>query len=595
MKKVGVLLFILILSSFAVAQNDTNVTTEPSITQDTDKIEKAYICLESKVKGSCSSLTTEEIAFTILSSPDSAIITECKNALLNRKTSSGCWSSSSGESCSIKDTSLAVLALNPLGEDTSSAESWLLEQTETPKELEWYLQQDSESATQCILSAQGDENTININENKKISGSPGDCFSLARANFWLRVNENCYNIDFSITCRDKFIASLLYKNRNSDIYFVLSETQAKPATEKAFFEVISKCFGINNCNYEETVWATLALQKTNHKISEYIPYIVAMGDSNKKYLPNAFIFMLTNYADYGSRLIEEKGLGDYWQVDGSSHSKFYNTAMALSALKKSTAEQVADSKLGILFDQPANGCWNDDIQDTAMILWALTDHSPSLPGTGTTYCPDNHFCIPTAECPTNEQFPNYFCPGLGTTCCMNENLKSCTEYGGEECASDERCRGNSRRATDTEDCCIGECVAKTTGTGCEAMGFVCRTDCANNQELMNYTCDAGLVCCRTKTTPEEGLSIWIWILIILIILVLAAIGYIKRDKLRLFFFQIKSKFKKDKTPPSTPSQPPRPGFPPIRRAPQQRPPIRQLSGAPKPIDDVFKKLKEMTK
>jgi len=594
MKKTGALLLILILSiSFVIAQNETNTTdTTPTTTQDTNKIDRGYFCLESKVKGTCSSLTTEEIAFTLLASPNSATTTECKNALIDKRSASNnCWPKAS---CTIKDTALAILALNNLGEDTAQAEAWLVSKTLTPTDLIWYLQQDSNVATQCKISAQGDENTINIKENKKIEGSAGSCFSLARSDFWLEINNNCYNTEFSVSCKDEFIASLLYSNQNSDTYYVLSNTKSAPGSGKVIFEVTAKCFGINSCNYEETVWTTLALLKKGYDIEEYIPYVVAMADSNKRYLPNAFIYMITNYKDYGTRLIEDKGFGDYWQAPSSSQSKFYDTAIALTALKSSSAEEVEKSKTGILFDQPQQGCWNNDIQDTAMILWALTDRAPSQ-GTGTTYCSEaNYFCIPTAECPANEQFENYFCSGLSIICCMSENLQTCSEYEGQECASDKRCSGNERRASDTDNCCLSSCVDRVDTTGCEAMGYICRAECSANQESIDYECDTG-ICCRTKTTPQKG-SIWIWILIIAIILVLAAIAYVMRDKLKLFFFKLKTKFKKEKPGPApSQTQPPRPGFPPVRRIPQRRAPLRQPPRAGNtPIDNVFKKLKQMS-
>jgi hypothetical protein len=89
------------------------------------------------------------------------------------------------------------------------------------------------------------------------------------------------------------------------------------------------------------------------------------------------------------------------------------------------------------------------------------------------------------------------------------------------------------------------------------------------------------------------------------------LAIIFRDRVRVFWFKIKSKFRKEdnKIQPNTTGQyPPRPGFPPLRPQgmPPQRPmqmqqPIRRpMNNIPqRPIrrdatDDVLKKLKDIT-
>jgi hypothetical protein len=135
------------------------------------------------------------------------------------------------------------------------------------------------------------------------------------------------------------------------------------------------------------------------------------------------------------------------------------------------------------------------------------------------------------------------------------------------------------------------------------MGYICRDSCSDNQEEVSYTCDdANPVCCRAKT-PGTSSRWWIWLLLILIIGILAFLGWRYRDKLKLYWFQLKSKFKKDKGkrgPAPTgprPGMPPRPGFPPIRRAPVQRAPprARATDRRDKAMGDVFQKLKDMSK
>lgn len=600
MKKTGAFaIFLLLIFSIVLVSAAANETTS---TSNSDKIKNGFSCLEKQV-GDCSGLTTPEIAYTILATPDN-VFDDCVSELKSRE-SSGNWGN-------VKDTALAVLALNHAGENTTSAEEWLLEQSRTPEDLTWYLEQDSNKATECHIGYDSNDYTINVGENKKIDADAGSCLTRARSNFWLEVAPDCYNKDFTIECDKDFIATLLYKNRNSPIIYSLEGTESSPAFSPIKLKVISKCFGTSSCEYESTVWATLALLKTGHNIEEYIPYIIAMAPGNEQYLPDAFAYMATNYEDYATQLIASQKLGNYWEAKDSAYDRYYDTALALIAIGSSSSEQVTKSKDWLLFSQGSEGCWKNSIQDTAIVLWALegrAGRSPGTGGSGVTYCSQaNYFCIPSKDCPSSEDVGNnYFCPSLSETCCTTENLQNCSSYGGTECASGEVCVGNERKTIDTDNCCTGECSAKKVEeTKCESItSYNCKDSCPDNQEVVStYSCDGTQVCCKTKTPKESGGGTgWIWILVILILSVLGAIGYIYRGKLKLLWFKLMSKFRKDKkrggglSPQGPrPGMPPRPGFPPIRRMPVRVPPRTKhtYNQRDKAMSDTFRKLKEMS-
>ena len=577
--------------------DDDTSSSSTSSQQDPDKIEDGFECLEEKADD-CSSLSTQEIALTILATPDN-IFDDCVTELEDRQ-SSNHWGN-------IKDTSIAILALKHAGKDTENAEEWLLDQERTPTELVWYMQQDSNAETECHISYDTDDHTININTNKKIDSNAGSCLTRAQANFWLQVSPSCYDKDFSIECDEDFIANLLYKNKQSSTIYVLEGTDSAPAFGSIKLNVKSKCFGSGSCDYEATAWATLALLRTGHNVEEFIPYVIAMSDTNERYLPEAFIYMLTNYEDYATQLIASQKLGNYWEAKNSANNRFYDTSLALVALGSSSSEQITKSRDWLLFKQGDNGCWQNSIKETAVVLWALTGRAGrSSGGSGVTYCSEaNYFCIPSFDCPSSENVGNnYFCASLSDTCCTSENLKSCSEYGGQECASDKVCTGNNRKATDTTDCCTGTCEDRPQENECEANFYTCMDTCSDLQEpISTYSCDQAQVCCRTKTEPEGGSLWWIWVLIILILIVLGAIGYIYREKLKLFWFKIKTKFKKDKgtgrgAAPGRPGPrgPPRPGFPPVRRSRAPVAPMRRRSynRRDSAMSDTFKKLREMS-
>lgn len=607
--------------TFALA--DTNSTNSSSTTSSTtasldlnqSKIDNAYKCLENKTKSKCNSLSVSDMSLVILAVPSSNVLTECKDALKAKKDSQNCWPSGA---CKIKDTALAVLALNSLGENTDAAQSWLLNHTRTPTDLIWYLEQDSNEAAQCKISYSGNDYTINVADNKKIDVSAGSCLSLAQSNFWLQISSNCLDRDYSIVCDKDFISTLLYKYSDSPTIYVSSDTKSAPSVQSIDLKINAKCFSTSStCDYEGSLWATLALLKAGEDVENFIPYVIALGDASKQYFPDAFIYSITSFDDYGTKLIQEQKLGNYWEADSSAYGRFYDTALALLSLKQSSSDQVIKAKNRLLspLDQSNTGCWGstNSLRDTAIVLWALTSRYPTLSGTSTTYCSEaKFFCIPTAECPSDQQLGNYFCSGLSSTCCKTENLQSCLAYSGKVCESGEVCTGNERKSTDTDTCCLGECIDAPTGNECENNGNICKDSCSSTQEATSDACDSAQICCTSKTTPAPSSSSWwIWALIIAIIIVLAIIAFLIRDKLKLWWFNFKNKVKKNpKSPPPSAGQqrqyPPRPGFPPFNRPqgrPMQsvRPPMRpqvQQRSLPRPLpksDDTFEKLKKMSK
>ncbi len=598
-KKVGVIVLIclfLMLVSFVSAEiNQT-------------KVDEAYECLESKVEGKCNTKEIQEIALTLLSNPSSNTITECKESLISKKSEEACWPV---DRCTVKETASAVIALNYLGEDTSDAESWLLNQTMVSDDLIWYLEQDSNEATTCSISYNGNDFQINVGENKKIDTDAGSCLIKTQSDYWLKVERSCYEEEFMISCDKAFISTLLYKNDESpsSTLFVLSDTQSAPADGTIPLKINTKCFGSIGCDYESSTWATMALQITAHDISDFVPYLLATASLNEEYLPNALIYLITDYEDYGNKLILDQRGGKYWEATDSAYERYYDTGLALLALSDSSAEQVSKAEDWLFFSQGDNGCWKkkNEIIDTAMILWAIgggrKKPSTGTSGTAVTDCESSdYYCTSRSECPDEDELDNYFCYGysINKVCCKSSSLETCSKQGGEFCDSDEKCVGNSEKASDGDDCCFGKCKEDKEEPDipeCEDMDYVCKDECSENQEDIDYSCPGGDYCCKTKreVDPESKANWWIWTLIIGIIAFILIIIYIKRDKLKLMMFKRKTGFKSEGGPKSPFSPfPPKPGFPPIRRMPSRSTP-RHAPRRNKSMDDTFRKLKDMTK
>ena len=601
----GVLIISLIFISFSLLQAQENSTEEQQ------KIDNAYACLADKVEGECDSLSSEEKIFSLLA------INQCKADVIDDSSDEACWPDGA---CKLKTTAQAILALDNAGTNTDEAQQWLLSQNRTSSDLVWYLQIESDEQTTCDITYAGTSYEIDIAEDKKISGDAGSCLPLARDNYWLGISTSllCHNQEFSISCDKDFSTTLLFKEQYSSTIYIFQQTSSAAAGGTTIEKVESLCFregaSGNPCNYEGNLWAVLALNSLEKDISSYLPYLITLAEDNQRFLPDAFLYLITADPEYSSSLrSKQKKIGTqyYWQ---ESADKYYDTALALFPFKQETLTEKTNSKQWLLETQDANGCWQDNTRNTAFILASIwpRDFSSGGNGGGLLDCTSdgNYYCVNKGSC-EGQVLSEYDCPGVLSECCnVQPKQLTCAEQGGITCSFNEICRGgNTISAADTNYCCVnsGSCGAVPVDSECEKQLGTCRSSCSDNEQLASYSCEfSGDVCCVFKTTPG-GSYAWIWILLILIVLVV--IGIIFRDKLKRLWFKIKSKSRGSKPGPR-----PGPGYrrPPPSDYPMRRPmserrilptlqqPLRPIGGpghsrSQKELDDVLKKLKSMGK
>ncbi len=580
---------IIILASFTIAQENATCGAGDN----SCKIDKGYSCLKGEIKDKgCSSLSPEEKVFSLLASG------ECESQVI----------SDSKYKSDIKYTSQAIIA------GSSDAKSWLFGKNRTSTGIDWFLEIESPKATTCTVDY-SDSNKIIINENKKIdSVTGGNCLSLSSNKYWLKVNPDCYDKKFTTSCDEQFLTTLLYQEKNSNTIYVSEKTSSSSAEGTTEEKVNSLCFGENDCNYEETLWASLALSALKEDITPYLPYLITMKDKeeNKDTLSEAFLYSLTGNVDFKNQLLS-KQINNKWWV--SSNDKYFGTALALYPLQYEEPSQKKDAVNWLLNDaQEENGCWNSgNIRNTAFILYSISPRAVSFSSGGIDCEGAGYFCSSQINC-QGEVLSGYDCSGAFVCCSEAAVLKTCSEQGGEICNSNQNCVGvgslkvDSSELNSGQSCCTGGTCqeTQTTISSCESSGGACKVNgCSGNEESNFQSCDfSSDTCCVQKTTEKTNYS-WIWILFILIIL--AVLGIIFRDKLRPYWFRVKSKFDKFKSSkgnsrPSGPGTPP--GMLPLRRVMPRRiipssgrKPLRRIPRAKSQgeIDDVLKKLKEMGK
>lgn len=608
MKKLGAILFVLILAlAFVIAQdNGSDGEDEP-----TNQVDSAYQCLEDQIDSKeQSALSLQDAIFGTL-----ALGSEAKlEGVIEDKKGDNCWPESS---CNLKETAQVLIAYNRINENTDDIEEWINSKEQTPTDLTWYLQIDisSHEAASCEVTYDSNDYTINVNEDMTLGGSTGSCLFISPSGYWLQVNNNCVDKTFEISCDKDFITSLLYQRTGATSYFVSPDTHSASALGTTEETINSKCFSTGgSCNYEGTLWAALAIENLAEDSSPYLPYLLALSETNQKYFPSTFLYMMTNGNDQYNEIVQSQQQGKYWQAPNTPYNRFYDTSLAMLALTGSSASTELNSAKSYLLDtQTTEGCWNNNnIRDTAFVLYAgwtrsISGGGPSGP-TSETCESQGYSCVSTYSTCINSGgvTANYDCNGITICCSVSPTAESCAQQSGEVCSASQTCSGTTTQASDGS-CCLGTCQTEViTETECKSHGGFCDTSCKSNEEESDFSCDSeSQVCCTLK---ESSGNAWIWIIILIILIALVVIGIVYRKKLQLILY----KMKKKKGGPSASGIPGRrPPFPPasgglrhpikrptmrgqgMTRTPIRRAQPRKASKSDKEFEDTLKKLKDM--
>ena len=633
--KRGFLIFI-IIAFFAVVFISQNIFAEENTTSATGtKVDKAYKCLQDLIGNDCTKLTIAEQEAVVLTLGN---YKNCKDALIANSKDGECWPKAG---CKLQDTAMATLAFDRMEMNTDKSRNWLLNQTKISSELVWYLQIDSEGATECSATYSGSSGKVNIADDKRIVSSTANCLQLAssESEYWLKISPGCFEKEFTISCNKDFTTTLLYKTQSSSTIHVSSNINSAVANGQTTEKIIYKCFKQGTvCDYEGSLWAAFALKTLEEDISEYLPYLYAFQDENKKYFPEAFLYIMTGSDDSLNSIIQDNFKTNMWQA--GAYNKYYSTALAFMALQGQNPSQIDVAKEYLLSDkvQGEKGCWNNNnIHDTAMLLYSgwplqLTTGTEETGCTGDADCATGeectngvcviksveedceakgNFCLTDIQCQstTNGITLKEFKGCLSYQVCCSDSLKTCSEQLRKICDANEECTGTIVSSSDFGTCCDGTCETKIipppveSTCGKNGNKGICKSECSSDDtEEYILTCDSNAQKCCVAPT---GSTLWIWILLILILLVI--LGIVFRNKLRLILFKFKGGFKKGPAPAQT-----RPGYPPYPPRMMSPTPPRQLRPMPyrpmppraqqpisspkdKEFDETLRKLREMSK
>ena len=594
---IGVLFCLFIILCLNLVLAEDNESSSDDVVVDTSSgIDKAYSCLGDEIE-SKSSLSLDEGIFGMLALGNKQKLRDAIED--NEKSGQDCWPKSG---CTIKKTAQVLLAYDRIGQSTEDIQDWLEDKIGTASDLTWYLEIDIQNhvPAECEIRYGSVERTINVEDDLTLSGNGGSCLSISNSGYWLKINNECLDEEFEVSCDEDFITTLLYRKGLSGTLFVSSETHSASSLGTTSEKVNSECFKSGNvCDYEGSLWASLALNKMGEDVDSYLPYLSALASDNKKYFPSSFLYILTGGQEHFTEIVQNQKQEKYWEIIGSAENRFYDTSLAMLSLSGSGATELGNAQNYLLDIQTKDGCWNNNnIRDTAFVLYSGWGKSVSGSGGGIDascagagrYCEAQFDCLESGGTVLGE----YECSGFREVCCsIDVREQTCAEKGGIVCSAGKECDGSSTTSIDGS-CCLGTCIAPNIQNTCELFEGNCRSSCSDDEKKNDNPCsDSSEVCCVTKEVPDES-NRWPWIIVLGILILLVLIGIIYRNKIRMWWFRRKGRAS---VSPARPRGPPGAGVMGMGR-PIQRfgAPIRRaVSSGTREMEETMRKLQELGK
>jgi len=524
-----------------------------------ENVERGYSCLEGLIEQkNCSRLTFDEKIFSVLSTG------ECYDELMQEENEiRGCFPRSS---CRIKQTALASLALRKGGVNTEKYENYLTSNNKSPEDLEWYLQIESKEATICSIKSNTKQTQVELNEDKTVASVSQGCFEISQNGYWLSISPLCYKESFEVSCDKSFSTNLLFRKKESERTYVLSETHSSAEGGTTNEKINSLCFlKGTECDYEGGLWGATFLVSKGYDISPFLPYLIVMSDEpeNQRFLPEGFLYTLINDENYLISVLEKQKEGSYWEVSGD---RYYDSAVAMYTL--GTDIDQSGTKDWLFEKQQQNGCWNNNhLVDTAFLLSSLWPRSIILSGGnvdpgnngGNTdnNCNEVGFCTGVSQCSlaggVEIQSRSNSCPGIQICCDKEPVEETCSQRGGLTCGVSQVCSISTVITSDTNNCCLGICEEPSQQPVeelCSENQGVCRANCNSFEtEDTNLKCEFfGEVCCLSggnngTIEPKKSSKGMIIIIVLVVLIILVGLAIYQKEKLKKLFTKRKDESK----------------------------------------------------
>ena len=361
---------------------------------------------------------TEEAALSVLAATKSDVVSN-QDALDDliplRSSSKYCWPSSG---CTIKNTALALLALGRAGSTVSF--DWMDDREEVNTQGDWLLQIDSQAKGTCNINYDGEQTTVEVEASRIKSPI---CPQSTQFNLDNCLEPNLLSdktfLDITVQC------GALGAGKISLIYKVNDQIYLMGEVSNNVYSILKIKNGHFN-DYQATLytaWAYISLNKDVNSIAWLRRFYTPTIENS------ALMYIITEQDNYLKDLLE------FQNSDTGNFGSVYDTALATLALRKQGLHtlEIELAKSWLEARMLDDGSWNNDVSDTAMVIYGafapldveITPSTTIQPDPEQTECNGNGFCETfLSETPTNCPSDCYCGDGV---CDSSEDEFSCLE------------------------------------------------------------------------------------------------------------------------------------------------------------------------
>ncbi|HIH15463.1 MAG: hypothetical protein QT08_C0013G0019 [archaeon GW2011_AR17] len=548
------------LLSFFVYADETN-STEVSVAEETTgfSAQNGFDWLTEQIDSDGSvDGDVKKTSFTLLALDAAGYDTSASQVWLETQFSSDtCYPMGA---CSVPETSYAVLALYEMQDDAhfdalslwyadalSAADlsgTWNLEVVTSANgtctvsyELEGTLKEVDIIVDEGVFTACGASHFLDLNSCLQaglLSSYPG-----------IILNVDCGDLTGNV------VLAHVYKSVST--YYLLANENAAQAE----FQVNNGCFGKatgSSCDVESTLYAGWALSKLDSSLNTLVYLKENYDDSQAERI--ALFSLVMNDESYLDDLVALQ------KSDGSFERDHYTTALAILALGDSSlySAEVEDAKSYLREEQTSEGHWGENVENTALILYAAFSGDQVSPSTVS----DDETVV--SECDTDADcgllysegyicddgqcvFASSFCQtdsdcDTGEVCLDSSCVASDCDYG-EYCKAGESCCDyvagyNENVYNCPSDCNCGDGVCDGIESDASSGDSdYCAEDCGGEKEEEQEDVSGSL---EGDVEEDNGSGILTWIIVLLLLIGLGVGGYFAYKK--GYLDTILQKFKK---------------------------------------------------
>lgn len=274
--------------------------------------------------------------------------------------------------CKTKETALALMLLNSLAmPEAADVQTWLEgAQSASTTPGRWLLEISTQSTGKCDISYQISNKTLKESVDVDKGTFPGcsnsnflDMDSCFKPGLIRSQPGIMFTVDCSSLTGETPIITLVY---NTDTTYYIISTQFGSVADVT---IANGCYGKtakSPCNKDSSLYSNWALSHVASTTNINL-YLLENYDA-VSIADNALMY--TSFLTKDERYLE--AMKTRQSADGSFNRDFYQTALAILALKNSPtySDKAEKAKEWLTSKQETDGSWDENAKDSAMVLYA---------------------------------------------------------------------------------------------------------------------------------------------------------------------------------------------------------------------------------